>query len=281
MPDPLAEVASSVRAGERFDLTEVDPSTTPGFGGDKNEAATLIVASAVEMSDLQERLYAEGTDADGPSVLLVIQGMDTAGKGGIMRHVVGGFDPQGVKIKAFKAPTEEELAHHFLWRVKRELPPPGMIGVFDRSHYEDVLVARVHDLVPEAELRSRYAEIREFEAQLAERGTRIVKVMLHISKDEQAARLSERISRPDKHWKYSPDDVSERSHWSAYMEAYQAAIKQTNAEHAPWYVVPADKKWYARLAVNQLLLETLRAISPQWPAAHFDVTRELNRLAES
>jgi PPK2 family polyphosphate:nucleotide phosphotransferase len=276
-----AEIAAATCVGEGFDLRQVDPSSTPAFTGTKQDAAELMATSAEQLSDLQQRLYANGVDKEGRSLLLIVQGMDTAGKGGIMRHVVGEVDPQGVKIKAFKAPTEEELAHHFLWRIEHELPPPGCLGVFDRSHYEDVLNVRVNNLVPEAEWSGRYAEINDFEHHIAQRGTAIVKVMLHISRSEQAARLLTRLERPDKYWKYNPDDVTERHHWPAYMDAYQAIFDQTNTPRAPWHVVPADKKWYSRLVVNQLLLEALRAMDLQWPPATFDIAEEKQRLAES
>ncbi len=274
-------VAEAVRVGEGFDLASVDPRSTPGFKGGKNDAAKLLAKHAVELNELQERLYAGGRDGTGPSVLLVVQGMDTSGKGGIMRHVVGQFDPQGVSIKAFKAPTKEELSHPFLWRIRNALPKPGMIGVFDRSQYEDVLVVRVHDLVPRAQWSRRYAQINAFEKKVAAGGTQIIKVMLHISPEEQKARLGERLARKDKYWKYNPNDVTEREHWSDYMEAYQAVLDKTNTEHAPWHVVPADRKWYARLAVNQLLVETLRRLDLKWPPAEFDVKAETKRLAAS
>lgn len=277
-PDPIIE---AVRVGKGFELAGLDASSTPGFSEDKRSAAEQMAASAAELAELQERLYAGGGDQTGPAVLLVVQGMDTAGKGGIMRHVVGEVDPQGVRIKAFKAPTEEELAHDFLWRIERELPRPGQLGVFDRSHYEDVLVVRVHDLVPPSQWQGRYEQINEFERRIVESGTKIVKVMLHISKAEQHDRLLERLTRPDKFWKYNPKDVTERRFWPQYMEAYQAMLDQTNTEHAPWNVIPADKKWYSRLAVNQLLLEALRSLDLQWPPADFDAEHEKKRLAES
>jgi PPK2 family polyphosphate:nucleotide phosphotransferase len=213
-------------------------------------------------------------------VLLVVQGMDTSGKGGIMRHVIS-VNPQGVKAIAFKAPTEEELAHHYLWRIRKALPAPGQLGVFDRSHYEDVLIVRVHGLVPEEVWSTRYAEINEFEREVVAAGTTVIKILTYISKDEQKARLLERLDRPDKHYKYNPGDVDERACWDDYMEAYQAVLDTTSTIAAPWYVVPADRKWYARLAVQQLLLDALRGLDLQWPTADFDVELEKKRLAES
>ena len=180
-------------------------------------------------------------------MLLVVQGMDTSGKGGIMRHVVGAVDPQGVHVHSFKAPTEEERAHDFLWRIEQALPAPGIIGVFDRSHYEDVLIARVRTLGPGRVVEARYEQINEFERRLAEQGTTVVKVMLHVSDEEQKERLAERLDRPDKYWKYNPGDVDERLLWDAYQEAYQVALTRCSTRAAPWYVVPADRKWYARL----------------------------------
>ncbi|HCJ49166.1 MAG TPA: phosphate--nucleotide phosphotransferase, partial [Microbacterium sp.] len=204
---------------------------------------------------------------------------DSAGKGGIVRHVIGATDPQGVHLKAFKKPTPEELAHDFLWRIEREVPEAGYIGVFDRSHYEDVLIGRVRQLAPPDEIERRYEAIVDFEQRLTDRGVHIVKVMLHISSDEQKARLGERLERPDKHWKYNPGDVDERQLWPAYMDAYQAVFDRTSTANAPWFVVPANAKWYARLAVQALLLDALERIDPQWPAADFDVEAEKARLA--
>lgn len=268
----------ALRAGPTTRVDEIDTRGTPGFDGDKAAAAELMPELADVVSELQERLYAESKGGGQRSVLLVIQGMDTSGKGGIMRHVVGAMDPQGVALTSFKVPSDEERRHPFLWRIRRALPRPGEIGVFDRSHYEDVLVVRVHDLVPRAQWSRRYGQIATFERGLVESGTTVIKVMLHISEDEQRARLAERLARPDKHWKYNPGDIDEREHWDEYMEAYQSVLERTSTESAPWYVVPADRKWYARLAVMQLLKEHLEAMDPRWPAADFDVEVEQERL---
>jgi PPK2 family polyphosphate:nucleotide phosphotransferase len=272
----------TLQVGDGFRLADVDPSSTPGYHGRKSDGTRDLAAGLDELNGLQERLFAEsrvGVATD--SVLLILQAMDSAGKGGIVRHVVGGVDPQGVALTAFKAPTPEELSHDFLWRVERRLPEPGFIGVFDRSHYEDVLIGRVRQLAPADEIERRYGAINEFEARVAASGTRIVKVMLHISPDEQKSRLMERLERPDKHWKYNPGDVDERMLWPQYMEAYQAVFDRTSTEAAPWHVIPADHKWYARLAVQELLLDALQQIDPQWPAADFDVEAEKKRLAAS
>nr|WP_274637226.1 PPK2 family polyphosphate kinase [Microbacterium bovistercoris] len=273
------DVSTLLRVGRGFRLDRVDAEATPGYGRRKRDSIDDLVAGADEMSELQERLFAEsrggGTDA---AVLLVLQAMDTAGKGGIIRHVVGSVDPQGVSLAAFKKPTPEELAHDFLWRVRSRLPEPGMIGVFDRSHYEDVLIGKVRELADPAEIERRYDAINAFEAELAASGTRIVKVMLHISSGEQRDRLMERLDRPDKHWKYNPGDVDERMLWPAYMSAYQTVFDRTSTDAAPWYVVPANRKWYARLAVQGLMLDALADIDPHWPAATYDVAAERERL---
>ena len=273
--------AGLLRVREGFQLAVVDPNSTPGFDGGKDEGAQLLASEDDQLSELQERLFAQSRSGATGAVLLVLQAMDTGGKGGIVRHVIGAVDPQGVKHKAFKAPTEEERAHGFLWRVQKELPPDGIIGVFDRSHYEDVLIHRVRGLSPLAEVEQRYAMINEFEAMVAADGTCILKVMLHISKDEQKKRLRERLDRPDKYWKYNPGDVDERAFWDEYQHAYQLVLERTSTDAAPWYVVPADRKWYARIAVQQLLIGTLSAIDPQWPPATFDVELEKRRLEAS
>jgi PPK2 family polyphosphate:nucleotide phosphotransferase len=196
-----------------------------------------------------------------------------------MRHVVGSVDPQGVQITSFKAPTEEERQHDFLWRIRKALPTAGMIGVFDRSHYEDVLIARVHELFPADVVEKRYEQINAFEREAVDAGTTMVKVMLHISAAEQKERLSERLDRPDKHWKYNPGDVEERLRWHDYQRAYEIALGRCSTDTAPWFVVPADRKWYARWAVQHLLLDALTDLDPQWPAADYDVEAEKVRLA--
>ncbi|BDZ43404.1 hypothetical protein GCM10025865_27030 [Paraoerskovia sediminicola] len=234
-----------------------------------------------ELSDLQERLFAEGRTGGERSVLLVLQGMDTAGKGGIVRHVVGMVDPQGVSHASFGSPTKEELAHDFLWRIRKELPEPGMLGVFDRSHYEDVLIARVDSLVRKDVWENRYDAINRFEAKVAESGTTIVKVALFVGLDEQKKRLSKRLDRADKHWKYDPADLAARAQWPAYQEAYQAVLDRTSTDVAPWHVIPADHKWYARLAVTELLLDAFRGLDLGWPEATYDVEEQKQLLAEA
>ena len=271
----------ALRAGDGFELVALDPRSTPGFDGDKAAGEEALAQLGDQLAELQERLFAESKGGGKRSVLLIIQGMDTSGKGGIMRHVVGAFDPQGVDITTFKAPSAEERKHPFLWRIRNALPKAGQIGVFDRSQYEDVLIVRVHDLVPAAQWSRRYAQINTFEKKVAASGTTVIKVMLHISSDEQKVRLAERLERPAKHWKFNPGDLDERAHWAAYQEAYQAAIEKCSTDAAPWFVVPADRKWYARLAVTELVLEHLKALDPQWPKADFDVEAEQKRLAET
>ena len=269
----------ALRAGDGFELASLDPRSTPAFDGDKADGEKALAELGDQLAELQERLYAESKAGGTRSLLLIIQGTDTSGKGGIMRHVVGAFDPQGVDITSFKAPTPEELKHPFLWRIRKALPKPGQIGVFDRSQYEDVLIVRVHDLVPRAQWSRRYAQINAFEKEVVESGTTVIKVMLHISSDEQKERLTERLDRPDKHWKFNPGDLDERMHWADYQEAYQVAIEKCSTEAAPWFVVPADRKWYARLAVTELVLEHLKDLDPQWPEADFDVKAAQKRLA--
>ncbi len=270
--------AELLRAGAGFRLAEVDPDATPGFAGDKKAGEKALAAGEPELDRLQELLFAN-TQHDPRSVLLVLQAMDTAGKGGILRHVVGSVDPQGVHIHSFKAPTEEELAHDFLWRVERELPESGRIGVFDRSHYEDVLIGRVRQLADAAEIERRYGAIVDFEQRIAASGTVIVKCMLHISPDEQRERLAERLERPDKYWKFNPGDIAERALWPEYQQAYQLAIERTSTDAAPWYVIPANHKWYARLAVAELLTDALRSLGQSWPPADFDVEEQQRLLA--
>lgn len=260
-------------------VDEIDTDATPGFTGRKEDAAAIQTERNARFAGLQEMLYANGKEGDRRSVLLVLQGMDTAGKGGIVEHVVGAGSPMGIRYTSFGKPTDEERAHHFLWRISKALPPAGHIGVFDRSHYEDVLVVRVHNLVPPSEWEPRYDEITTFEAELADAGTVLVKVALFVSLEEQRRRLAERLERPEKYWKYNPGDLEERKLWPAYQEAYQAMLERTSTERAPWYVVPCDKKWYSRLAVTELLIEALKGLDLSWPPPDFDVEAEKRKLA--
>jgi PPK2 family polyphosphate:nucleotide phosphotransferase len=274
---PTAEALLRLQSG-RVDLSEIPTAATPGFDGKKAEGKKALAKLGSELGGLQERLFAEGRTGATRNLLLVLQGMDTSGKGGTVRHTIGLFDPQGVRVTSFKAPTEEERAHDFLWRVRRAVPGPGYIGVFDRSHYEDVLIARVRELAPPDEIERRYGAINDFEQKLADGGTTIIKCLLHISPAKQKERLLARLEDPTKHWKYNPGDVDERELWPAYRKAYELALDRTNTEHAPWYVIPSDKKWYRNLAVGRLLLDTLRRLDPQWPSPDFDVAAERARL---
>jgi PPK2 family polyphosphate:nucleotide phosphotransferase len=240
--------------------------------------AKLDPAENEELRELQERLWAESTGGGNRSVLLVLQGIDTAGKGGVTEHVVGTFGPIGVQYNGFKKPTPEEAAHHFLWRIRKRLPTPGVIGVFDRSHYEDVLVPRVHKLIPEAEWRARYGEINDFEVDVAAAGTTLIKCFLHISYDTQRDRLMRRLNRPEKHWKFNEADLDERARWADYMAAFEDMLENCNTPAGPWYVVPSDSKKYRNWAVGELLRETLEQLNPQYPHPDLDIEALKKRL---
>jgi len=270
-----------LKVGKGFSLESVDPGSTPGYDGDKADGEQLLGELDGKLTRLQEQLFAESRTGGKKRVLLVLQAMDTAGKGGIVNHVMGQMNPQGVQLKSFKAPTPEEQSYDFLWRIEKEVPAAGMVGVFDRSHYEDVLIHRVHRWVDAEELERRYRAINEFEARQAAAGTKVVKVMLHISRDEQRERLLARLEDPAKRWKYSGNDLKERAFWEDYMDAYQAAFEQTSSELAPWHVVPADKKWYARIAVQQLLLDALEGLALAWPVPELDVDMESELVRRS
>ncbi|MFT4127377.1 MAG: polyphosphate kinase 2 family protein [Gordonia sp. (in: high G+C Gram-positive bacteria)] len=259
-------------------IAAFDARATPGFDGDRGLGERLLAERGEVLAGLQELLYANGRAGDPRSVLLVLQGMDTAGKGGIVRHVGGLLDPQGLAVTGFGTPTPEELEHDFLWRIRRALPPAGRLGIFDRSHYEDVLVVRVHNLVPRREWEQRYAIINRFESELVDAGTTIVKCALVVSKDEQKARLTERLERPDKYWKYNPGDIDERGFWDDYLVAYQAIFDRCDTEAAPWFLIPANRKWFARLAITELLISALGGLDLTWPPADFDVAAELARV---
>jgi PPK2 family polyphosphate:nucleotide phosphotransferase len=269
------------RVSADLDLASHDPRARPIGPRDKSAASEDVVDLADRLDHLQEALYAEATGGSIRAVLLVLQGMDTSGKGGVIRHVGGLVNPQGLQIATFKKPTEKELAHHFLWRVRSQVPGAGRIGIFDRSHYEDVLVARVDALVPEQVWRHRYTEIAEFEAELVAQGVTIVKCMLHISPREQAERLVARLDDPAKRWKYNPGDLDARAKWPAYQEAYADALRHTDTDATPWYVIPSDRKWYRNWSIAALLAETLADLDPQFPQPTIDVDTERARLAAS
>lgn len=253
-------------------MSAVDPDATPGIT--KAKATRALPKEAEILGELQERLYAERKR----SLLLVLQGTDTSGKDGTVSHVIRAMNPQGCKITSFKQPTPEERKHDFLWRIRKALPPQGYVGVFNRSHYEEVGIVRVHNLVPERVWRARYAQINAFEREIARRGTTILKVLLHISFEEQTRRLLARLDDPKKRWKFQPGDVEERALWDAYMTAYDDAIARCSTSVAPWHVVPADHKWYRNWAVARLLIETLREMDPQYPQPKFDIKRLKARI---
>ena len=259
-------------------LADHDPGDTAGFKGTKKEAERALAATGSELADLQERMYADAYTGGRRRVLVVLQGMDTSGKGGVVDHALGLLSPNGFRLTSFKKPTEEELSHDFLWRVDKALPDAGMVGVFDRSHYEDVLVGRVHQLADEAEIERRYSAINDWEKALVDDGTVIIKCMLHVSPDEQKERLLARLDDPEKQWKFKPGDIDERERWRDYEKAYEAALERCATEAAPWYVVPSDHKWYRNWAVGQLLLEALRGMRLEWPGPDYDVAEQRARL---
>ena len=248
----------------------LDDLTSKGkkFYEDKEAAEVEFKGLRDEVIELQERLYAE----DKHKLLVVFQAMDAGGKDGTIRNVFEGVNPQGVQVTSFKAPTSEDLAHDFLWRIHKAVPGRGKIGVFNRSHYEDVLVVRVDNLAPEAVWRPRYEQINCFEKLLAESGTTILKFYLHISKEEQKERFQARVDDASKHWKFSFEDLEKRKQWDDYMAAYEAMLNQTSTEWGPWYVIPADQKWYRNLAVVRAIVQALRGLNPQFPQAEKDVS---------
>ena len=261
------------------ELADYSPRKTPVGPDSKKDALKALKSLGSELMDLQERLYAGGTAGDPRNVLLVLQGMDTSGKGGVIEHVVGLVGPEGTHIRAFKKPTEEERAHDFLWRIRRELPGPGMIGVFDRSHYEDVLVTAVHDQIDDAERNRRYQLINKFEAELAAAGTTVIKCFLNISYDEQRERLLARLDDQTKHWKFNVGDIAERRLWPRYQQFYAQALAATSTETAPWYAIPSDHKWYRNWAVAVLLRDALRDLDPSYPDTDLDIPQLKRRLA--
>jgi PPK2 family polyphosphate:nucleotide phosphotransferase len=263
------------------DLAAVDTASTPGAPGDRAATEADFASTAPRLAELQERLYAEGAGGGRRSLLLLLQGMDTSGKDGTTKHVAGQVNPQGIEITSFKVPTAQERRHDFLWRVQRAVPASGALGIFNRSQYEDVLVVRVHELVPATLWQSRYELINTFERELAGDGVHLVKVFLHISKAEQKRRLLARLDDPTKHWKYNPSDVTERGFWDDYQRAYVDVLTRCSTDVAPWYVVPADRKWYRNWAVGRLLLEALEDLAPQYPPAGYDVAAERARVDAS
>jgi PPK2 family polyphosphate:nucleotide phosphotransferase len=249
----------SMRVGNHLDLGDHDPRET--FGWDKEAAKVELADELAIVADLQKRLFAERERA----LLVVLQAMDAGGKDGVIRNVMTGINPAGIRVASFRAPNDKELAHDYLWRIHRQTPERGQIGVFNRSHYEDVLVVRVKHIVPKDRWRRRYQHIHEFERMLVEEGTAIVKLFLHISKDEQRARLQDRIDKPEERWKFRISDLTERALWDDYMTAFRDAMRATSTDGAPWFVVPGDRKWVRNLAVARILRDALEAIDPRYP----------------
>ncbi len=261
-----ARVLETCRVGSRLKLSDHDPRET--FGWDKETAQAQLAEELARLADLQTRLFAAKHDA----MLVVLQAMDTGGKDGVIRSLFTGINPAGVTVSSFGVPSEEEQSHDYLWRVHHRCPPKGMIGIFNRSHYEDVLVVRVKQFVPAARWRKRYGEIVDFERMLTAEGTHIVKLFLNISKEEQRVRLQERVDNPDKHWKFRRGDLDDRALWDDFTSAYTDALAKTSTATAPWYVVPADRKWVRNLAVAQILRDVLERIDPRFPEPEADVT---------
>jgi PPK2 family polyphosphate:nucleotide phosphotransferase len=249
-----------VKPGKIIKLKDLNPDESEHYRA-KEEVEDELKRQRQRIENLQERLYAENKQ----SLLIVLQAMDTGGKDGTIEHVFEDLNPQGCRVESFKAPTEEELAHDFLWRAHKVVPRKRMIGIFNRSHYEDVLVVRVHKLAPDQVWKARYEQINAFEQILAANGTTIIKFFLYISKDEQKRRLESRLEDPTKYWKFASNDVKERAYWDDYMMAYQDAINKCSTEEAPWYVVPANKKWYRNLVVARTIADTLETMNPQYP----------------
>jgi PPK2 family polyphosphate:nucleotide phosphotransferase len=279
---PAPRISDLLRApAGPVDLETMSTSATPGFAGaGKADAQAELASLGDEVALLQKQLFAQGRAGGSRRLLLVLQGMDTSGKGATVEHVLGMVNPMGVRYHAFTRPTIEEREHHFLWRVMRRLPPPGIIGVFDRSHYEDVLVVRVHQLVPPEQWATRYDVINCFEARLSTT-TKVVKCFLYISAEEQRKRLLARLDNPKKWWKYQPGDLDDHARWHDYQLAYADVLCRCNAEAAPWYVVPADRKWYRNWAVTRILVEQLRTMGLVWPApSGWDPETECTRLRE-
>ena len=273
MPKEIRNLLRAKAQDGRFRLAEVDPDSTPGLKKPKRAIRDLKKHRA-QLFELQERLYAEHKR----SLLLVLQGMDTSGKDGTITHVIGDMNPQSVQITPFKQPTPEEKRHGFLWRIRRRLPEVGDVGIFNRSHYEDVLIVRVHDLAPLNVIERRYDLINRFEKQVTSQRTMIVKICLHISYDEQRKRMIERLKDPEKQWKFSEHDIDERAYWDDYQSAYSIAITRCSTNYAPWCVVPANDKDYRNWAVARILIETLEEMDPQYPHPRLDVPRLLKRL---
>jgi len=257
-----------VEPDSKIKLSNYDPDDT-GDLNSKSKADKLLEQHREKLSTLQDLMYAEAKH----SLLVVLQAMDAAGKDGTIRHIFTGVNPQGCQVTSFKKPTLEELKHDFLWRVHRATPARGMIGIFNRSHYEDVLVVRVHGNLSKNELKNRFQAINHFEDLLVENGTTILKFFLHISKDEQRDRLQARLDDPQKYWKVNPEDLKEREYWDDYMDAYEDVFRHCSRKHAPWYIIPANKKWYRNVAISQVIIEALDRLEMKYPKPNFDVSK--------
>ena len=264
----MSKHSTTFKPGSKFRLSDVNPASRGGFK-DKDDAAKETNENVEALGHLAYKLYAENRR----SLLIVLQGMDTAGKDGTIRHVMSAVNPQGCHVVSFKQPGAEELDHDFLWRIHMRAPARGNLGIFNRSHYEDVLIVRVHNLVPKDEWQTRYERINGFEKSLVDGGTKVVKFYLHISKDEQKERLEARLNDPEKRWKFSPGDLAERKFWNDYTEAYEDALTKCNTEHAPWHIIPANHKWYRNYLVSRVLRETLEEMNPTLPPADPDLDK--------
>jgi PPK2 family polyphosphate:nucleotide phosphotransferase len=250
-----------IKPNQNIDLSEWDPASTAGWKSDKNEAEQRLLKLNTELESLQALLFAQAKH----KVLIVLQGMDTSGKDGVISHVFEGVNPQGVRVAAFKVPTAPELAHDYLWRVHQQVPGRGEMVIFNRSHYEDVLVVRVHNLVPPEEWKQRYDQINSFEKMLVEEGTTILKFYLHIDPEEQRQRLLDRLAEPAKRWKFNPGDLKERQLWGEYQKAYEAVLSKTSQDEAPWIIVPANRKWYRDLIISAAFVDTLQGLKMEYP----------------
>jgi PPK2 family polyphosphate:nucleotide phosphotransferase len=256
-----------VKPGSKVDLAKIDSDERALFQiGGKDESLKAFDKLQDELQDLQKVLYAQNQH----KILLVLQAMDTGGKDGCVKHVFSRIDPQGIHVRSFKKPTEEELARDFLWRVHKKVPRNGEMVIFNRSHYEDVIAVKVKKLFPEKVWKQRYRHIVDFERMLAEEGTTIVKIYLHISKDEQKRRIVSRLENPDKHWKFHPDDLKDRALWNDFMSTYEDLLSKTSTEHAPWYVVPANRKWYRNLCVARIMVDTMKRLNMKLPKIDWD-----------
>lgn len=267
----LAKIVKHCRIDKpgKFKLADFDPAETFGLPTDIEQVRAILTDGVARLEDMQERLYADGRWA----VLIVLQGMDAAGKDGVIKHVMSGINPLGCLVHAYKAPSAEELAHNFLWRIDKYLPERGHIGIFNRSHYEDVLVVRVHQKLSQNEVKRRFEHINNFESELADNKIHILKFFLHISQDEQKKRLQARLDHPRKYWKVSPSDLTERQYWDDYVQAYDDALSQCSTRHAPWYIIPSNHKWYRNLAISEILLDLMEGFNMKYPKPKFDIKK--------